>query len=214
MSHARVLILEDDVYSRTTLASALTAHRIEVLASTGNPKEALEFCRTEDIEIALVDLDLGPGPTGMDLAFLMRKIKPQLGIIFVTSYSDPRLLGSLAQSLPAGARYITKSTIADMNQLVELIRQVRRSPVKPIRRTKENAESTLTDRQIEVLKLVSEGMSTVQISQLLGVSEKAVEASISRLNATLGISKTDSKNLRVQLVRAYFSLTGKKPPRE
>jgi DNA-binding NarL/FixJ family response regulator len=124
------------------------------------------------------------------------------------------LLGDLAQALPVGARYITKSTITDMSQLVELIKQVRRFPLKTTQGSTNRAEGSLTDRQIEVLKLVADGMSTIQISQKLGVSEKAVEASISRLNSSLGISKSDSKNLRVQLVRAYFTLTGKKPPRE
>lgn len=214
MATATVLILEDDLYTRTTLSSALKGFNIEVVAATGTPKEALEFCKTGKVEVALVDLDLGPGPTGMDLAYLMRKVSPQIGIIFVTSYSDPRLLGGVAQALPVGARYITKSTITDMSQLVDLIHQVRRFPLKSNQGSTSRSDGPLTDRQIEVLKLVADGMSTVQISQTLGVSEKAVEATISRLNNSLGISKSDSKNLRVQLVRAYFTLTGKKPPRE
>ena len=214
MSFVRVLIVEDDLYLRTTLTSALQARHIEVVAATALAREAVDAIKRGGIDVALIDLDLGPGPTGMDLAYMMRKIAPEIGIIFVTSYSDPRLIGNATQKMPTGARYITKSTISDMKQLIELIRQVYRSPLRSSIGSELVKDESLTDRQIEILRLVGQGLSTVEISRILDVSEKTVEAAISRLNSSLGLRKSDGKNLRVQLVRAYFTLTGKKPPRD
>jgi len=59
---------------------------------------------------------------------------------------------------------------------------------------------------------VAEGLTTKEIASRTGVSEKAVEGTISRLHSMLDLPKDSSSNPRVQLARAYFALSGKKPP--
>lgn len=212
MTGHRVLLVEDDTFARTTMAAALSAVGMHLVLATNQASAAVRACEQQRVDVALLDLDLGPGPTGIDAAVLLRRAQPDIGIVFLTSYSDPRLLGSGRQSLPPGSRYLTKSKLEDMRPLVQVINQVAASPLRaPV--SKDGETSDLTDHQISVLRLVAEGLSSAEIAQRLGVSQKAVEASISRINHALGIEKTRSENVRVQLARSYFRLTGRKPPR-
>jgi len=87
-----VLVVEDDSFVRATVATALRFHEFDVVASVGNALEAMEEFRQHLPDVALLDLDLGQGPTGADLAVGMRRIQPEVGIVFLTSFEDPRLL--------------------------------------------------------------------------------------------------------------------------
>jgi DNA-binding NarL/FixJ family response regulator len=75
-----------------------------------------------------------------------------------------------------------------------------------------NQASSLTAIQLEVLKLVAQGLSTEEIASNRGVSVKAIESSIAKIQKIAGLNKSKSLNQRVQLARFYFLLSGKKPP--
>jgi DNA-binding NarL/FixJ family response regulator len=72
-----------------------------------------------------------------------------------------------------------------------------------------NKFNALTDLQIEVWKAVSEGQSSIEIAEQRGISEKAVEAIISRIYTFLEIKKTKSINPRVVLANSFNKLAGK-----
>lgn len=209
MKLARVIVVEDDVFTRTTLASALAAHGVEVLLATDNAKAALDLIDKEKIDVALLDLDLGTGPTGIDIANAIRRKNENIGLIFLTSYSDPRLIGSNTPELPLGSRYLTKSEISNIQILINLIVQTKQYPLAKTNSFKAK-KVDLTKQQIEIMRLIAAGFSSSKISEELEISEKTVESIISKINKNLGISKLDQKNIRVQLVNAYYSMTGKK----
>jgi hypothetical protein len=62
--------------------------------------------------------------------------------------------------------------------------------------------------QIEIMKEIAQGLSTTEIARSRGVSEQAIDKSISRISKHLGIPKTADTNQRVQIVRAYFENKG------
>jgi DNA-binding CsgD family transcriptional regulator len=72
--------------------------------------------------------------------------------------------------------------------------------------------SILTITQLEVLKLVAQGLSTDEIAKIREVSPKAIESTIAKIHKAAGLKKSKSMNQRVQLARFYFLLSGKKPP--
>jgi DNA-binding NarL/FixJ family response regulator len=209
MSALKLLIVDDDSFSRVAISSALAilGHQI---TSAGAANQALEQLADDDLDVAILDLDLGTGPTGIDLAFILRKRLPNLGIVFLTSYSDPKFLATRYSELPMGARYLTKSSLANLTQLITLINQARFSPLKTNSKVPKS-EFHLSENQIEVLKLIAEGKTTNQIAEELTITPKAVEGVISRINSNLGLINSDSKNPRVQLVRTYYKLIGKLP---
>lgn len=211
MSLARVLIIEDDLFTRTTLAAALTSHGINVIGATDIAKAALEIVRNNSVDVCVVDLDLGPGPSGVDLCNAIRGIKESMGLVMLTSFVDPRLHDPNQSNLPKGCRFISKGNIDNIDQLVNEILVARHQPLKTFK-IKNQESSKLTNNQIEILKMVSAGLSSSQIAENRGVSVKAVEATISKIHSILGISKSKSLNKRVQIARKYFALAGKKPP--
>lgn len=211
MSLASVLLVEDDVFISSTLAAALIGANFEVKGGVANAKDALAAVQKFSIDIAILDLDLGPGANGIDVAHALRQVQSSIGVIILTSYSDPRMANPDSLSLPKGAKFITKSTLTDFGPLVRAIIELKSFPTSNQVNTKIKS-SPFTTNQLVVLRAVAEGLTTKEIAKRLKVSEKAIEGTITRLNAILEISKDTSLNPRVQLARAYFDLAGKKLP--
>jgi two-component system invasion response regulator UvrY len=211
MGLASVLLVDDDLFTRTTLSAALSARGINVVASTDNAESALEKLASLNPDVAIVDLDLGPGPSGIDICHALRAHKPNLGLILLTSYTDPRIHDPSNSQLPKGCRFISKSELSDFRVLVEEIIIARNKPFAPAKLRKAT-DHKLTDIQLEVLIAVAQGLSSAEIATNRGVSVKAIEGIIAKTHVALGINKSKSINLRVQLARAYFELTGKMPP--
>lgn len=211
MKLGRILIVEDDPFVQMTLAQALESANFEIVARVANPTDALDAAKAGNIEVAILDLDLGPGASGIDVAHALRQNNDRIGLILLTSYSDPRISDPNSRGLPRGTIFLTKSRITDIHELSTAILQVKLWPVES-KRIAATTRSHLTEIQIDVLRLLAEGLATSEIADRQGVSEKAVEATITRLHNLLGLEKNKKLNPRVQLVRAYFALSGKKPP--
>ena len=211
MKLGRILIVDDDPFVQMTLAQALESANFEIVARVATPTDALAAAKSGNIDVAILDLDLGPGASGIDVAHALRQHNERIGLILLTSYTDPRISDPNSSSLPKGTIFLTKSRITDIHDLSAAILQVKLWPVES-KRSASSSRSHLTENQIEVLKFLSEGLATSEIAARQGVSEKAVEATITRLHNILGLEKSKKLNPRVQLARAYFALSGKKPP--
>ena len=191
------------------LSSALAAVGIAAVGSTDNAKEAIELVNHLNPDVVLLDLDLGPGANGLDIAIKLRELKPNLGIVFLTSFSDPRFVTENPVQMPVGARYIQKHEIADVKQLQIMILQAKYKPLlnQPKRAA---AVVELTDKQLTILKLVASGLTTAEIAAELKLSERAVEKTLTKLQDQLGIAKSNKFNPRVLLTRAFLQISGSK----
>ena len=208
---ASVLLVEDDVFTRSTLSAALVGANFEVKAQVGKASDAIDAVKRFSIDVAIIDLDLGAGATGIDIAIALREHNPIIGIIILTSYTDPRVMNPHSRVLPKGSKFLTKSSLTDFAPLVRTILELKALPLS--RKTEKRSEKVdFTANQLIVLQSVAEGLTTKEIASRTGVSEKAVEGTISRLHSMLDLPKDSSSNPRVQLARAYFTLSGKKPP--
>jgi DNA-binding NarL/FixJ family response regulator len=212
MGLASVLVVEDDVFSRSLIVTVLEAAGLEVCHQTGHVNDATQFAREKPCDVALLDLDLGPGPTGFDLAVLLRRESATMGIVFLTSYLDPRLAGVDRALIPLGARFLRKTDLHDARMLVTAVVSAAHKPLSPQKYAFE-AGPGLTDNQLTVLGMVASGKTTKDIAAEIGVSDKAVEASISRIHRVLEGASTGGSGTRVGLVRAFYAITGRTPPR-
>lgn len=209
MGLGRVLIVEDETFSRTMLTTSVQGLGFEVVGSCSNAEAALAVARDGLVEVALLDLDLGPGPSGIDIAYALREVLSSVGIVFLTSFSDPRLKDPAERSLPVGSRFLVKGRLKDAEDLRRFLLDARHSPLRTVR--VDFDVSLLTSLQIEVLRSIAVGESNARIAERQGVSEKAIERTVQRMSEALGL--TDSAgNRRVLLSRAYSELTGKAPP--
>jgi DNA-binding NarL/FixJ family response regulator len=203
-----ILLVDDDKFLRTALESTLSNSGFDIAGSVSTAKEALTINEASPADVALLDLDLGLGPTGFDLALALRKMAPQIGIVFLTSYQDPRFASISGVSAPKGARYLVKSEIENVSQIISTILQTKHRPfnenVNHI-----NKFEKLTDLQIEVWREVAEGLSSSEIAARRGISEKAVEAILARIYTFLNIKREKSHNPRILLANSFKKFSGK-----
>jgi DNA-binding NarL/FixJ family response regulator len=211
MALASVLIVEDDIFMGATLAAALAGANFEVKDQVSKASDALLAIKKFAIDVAILDLDLGPGANGIDIAYALREVNSSLGVIILTSYSDPRVANPDSLPLPKGARFLTKSKLTDFRPLVKAVLELKHIPLGG-RTGTETEKSLLTKNQLIVLQLVAQGLTTHEIAHRIGVSSNAIEGTITRLHLTLALPKDSAINPRVQLARAYYELAGKKPP--
>ena len=209
MPSTRVLVVDDHPFGLATLAGALTGRGL-VVSAAGSAPAALASAVDFRPAVAVLDLDLGAGPTGIDVARALRKSLPAIGICILTSYRDPRLAGSGLPQLPTGSVYMCKADVSDVDQLVRTIELLEHAPLaqRTLTAMTTGPTAALTDLQVEVLLAVGAGISTSQIAEQRGVTASAIEQTIARICERLEIPRNSSLNQRVQLVQALNRLRG------
>lgn len=190
---------------RAILEKSLDQENIEVSFTASTAAEAIDLAKSKTINVALLDLHLGKGPTGIDLAQQLRKLNPLIGIVFLTSFDDPRLLVP-GSKVPNGAIYLVKKNVTDLNLLTNTLYQA--AIGKPSKPEGENVFGKFTDTQIETIRLVALGYSNAEIAKLRHITTGSVENSISRLAKSLGLDKDMAKNQRVHIARVFFKSVG------
>ena len=207
---ANAIVIDDDAFVRSSLTAGFRSFGIHVVGTAENFAGAQEICSKNSVDVAIVDFDLGPGPNGVDICYSLRRNIPTIGLILLTSYRNPKIADPYMLPLPKGTRFISKTDLGDFQILVN---EVIAAKAKPLSKTFRFAEkSPLTSVQLEVLRMVSEGLSSSEIADRRQVSVKAIEGVISKIHTTLKLEKSKSQNQRIQLTRAYFKLSGRKPP--
>lgn len=206
----RLLIVEDNNLTRVSLAATCQLHGIEVVAEAPSAQIAMNLVTQNkklNPNVALLDLDLGDGPTGIDLAWGLRRFNPSIGLVVLTSYSDPRLTGRKLPEIPDFTEYLIKSEI---NNSEMLIAALWKSTIQN-KEEKISASNTnnLSDSEIALLRLVWEGHSNSEIAKLKTITPKSVETAISRLSKKIDIAYSNSINQRILLAKFYQELTGK-----
>jgi len=203
----RLLLLEDEDLLRLTLATALPDESMTVVGAHGDAKSTIATGTRTEFDVLVTDLDLaqGQGPNGVVVANVLRRTKPEIGVVLLTSYSDPRLVGTKLDQLPERTEYVRKHAIRDIDTLRAAIRRAAQSANKP---TSYASAVNLTDTQMETMRLVAQGLSNSEIARQRVVTEGAIEVSLRRIARNLGYSNDSTQNVRALIVRAYFELSG------
>ena len=202
------LLVDDDPFTRTVLSATLRELEIHVVAAVGSASEAMEVVKSQSVDVAVLDLDLGEGPTGIDLAHGLRRLKPNIGILILSTYAEPRLMGSKQQDLPVGARFMVKQSIQEKVDLGTAIEKVAGNPVAQIsERISLGILAELSDIQIDIMRHIAQGRSNSEIARLAIMEEGSVEKAIARIIKKLGVKADRTQNQRVMLAQVYFQTT-------
>lgn len=212
---ARVLIVEDDSFTRSLLVATVTGLGHVVVGDCANAADAMRAAASETPDVALLDLDLGAGPTGADLGHALRRALPAIGIVLLTSYEEPRLMGTRLR-IPDDAVYLVKQAVSqptEIDRALRLAREPRAHTSASGGVSVDSRAQGLSDGQIEIMRLVASGLTNAEIARRRYMSEHAVGKAVARLVTQLHLDYGDGDNPRVLITQAYFAMTGAARPR-
>ena len=210
----RVLMVDDDPFTRSNLTSTLQVLGCYVVAadSVSSALRAIRNFAPDNMpNVTLLDLDLGEGPTGLDLAQTLREEFPEIAIVILSTYIDPRLIGSNLPEIPEGGVYVVKSSVNSPQVLGDAIELAVAN--MSIENKKKIAKpnfilSDLSDKQVEMMRLVASGLSNAEIAKRQWMTEAAVEKAITRLSKKMNLTGNKEQNQRVMIASTYHQLTG------
>ncbi len=190
-----VLLVDDhELVRRGVRAFLETQPGITVVAEAGGGEEAVRLAAEHAPDVALMDLIM-PGMDGVEATRRLTAQSPRTNVIMLTSYHDDE---HVFPAIRAGAlSYVLKEVGPE--QLADAVRKaaageavlhprVAARVVRELhgaRRDEPNVFHELSDRELEVLKLIAEGMNNAEIAGRLYVSEKTVKSHVSNILSKL-----------------------------
>ena len=185
----RVVIADDHPVVCKGLAAIIHAEPgMQVVGEASNGKQLLQMFRDLLPDIALIDLRM-PVMSGVEAVQAIRKEFPHAGIIILTTYQGDE---DIHRGLSAGAQgYLLKGMPS--HELIEAIRNVHRGlrylPQPVLDSLADRPpNSELSNRELQVLKLIVKGMSNKQIGEALGISQSTVKWHVNIVLARLNVS--------------------------
>lgn len=197
MEEIRILIVDDHPVVREGIGSMLQKEAdFKVVGEASNGLEAVEKARELAPDVVLMDLRM-PEMDGVEAISRIKAEKPEVKFIILTTYSDDEYI---FKGIAAGARaYLLKD--APREELFKAIRMVSRgeSLIQPVVASrvldklaelsrKTPAGDTLSDREIEVLRLMAGGQSNKDIADHLSITQSTVKTHITSIFQKLNVT--------------------------
>ncbi len=194
----RVLVVDDHAIVREGICSLLARRKdIEVVGEAADGKRAIDAVVQFDPDVVLMDIQM-PGLNGLEATREIHKRFPSTRILVLTQHESKEYVVPLLRAGAVG--YITKTARA--TELIGAIRAVyEQGAYLPPRITQtlvdalvETADATeqplLTERELEVLRLVVEGLSSREIAERLNISVKTVDTHRANIMDKVGAHNT------------------------
>ncbi len=192
----RVLVVDDQAMVRGALAALLDLEDdLDVVGQAGNGREAIEILDQQASDVVLLDVEM-PIMDGITTCEAIRSRFPGVRVLMLTTFGRP---GYVQRALDAGAAgFIVKD--APSEQLAEAVRRIARGervidPVLAVK-TLTRGSSSLTDRELEVLRCVAEGGTIADIATHIGLGSGTVRNHISSAMAKTG-ARTRAEAVRI-----------------
>jgi DNA-binding NarL/FixJ family response regulator len=195
----RVLLVDDHDLFRTGLRNLLEEQGVDVVAEAGTGMEAISLVRDHTPDVVVMDLNM-PGITGVEATRQITSIAP-LTRVLVLTISDQD--GDVIDAIMAGAcgyllkdasiqellRGIQSASVGESlispHVAAKVLQRVRATSSQP--EIEETIRSELSEREIEVLKLIANGKENAEIAAELHISPKTVKNHISNILMKLQI---------------------------
>ena len=211
----RVIVVEDQVLLRDGLVRLFTDRSHEVVGSLGDTNGLLELVATEQPDLVVLDLRMPPTFTdeGATAARSLKSARPGLGVLLLSQHIDSSSVVDLGSE--AGFGYLLKDRVLEVDEFIDAAERVAGggSALDPkvvaalIASQGDGPLARLSARELDVLRLMAEGLTNGGIAGRLFLSARTVEAHVGNLMTKLGISDSDERHRRVLAVLAYLRAT-------
>ena len=188
----RVLLAEDHALVRAGVERLLaTVGDIEVVGSASNGLEAVALASEHRPDVVLMDISM-PELNGVEATRRIVAANEDVNVVVLTSFADR---AEIEAALDAGAiGYLLKD--AEPEDVIRGVRSAARgeSPIAPrvartlLRARTERPPAQLSERELEVLRCVAEGLSNKLIARRLGISEKTVKTHLTHVFERIGVT--------------------------
>ena len=201
MSKITVMIVDDHTLIRETWSFLLGRNEnFDVIAELGDGQKAIDIARDKRPQIVLLDINMAP-LNGFDVLKMIRKLSPGSKVIAVSMHSQPAYAKKM---LRLGAKgYVTKNS--PKQEMLDAIAEVNRGNIYICQEVKnilsdqmlgeEDATAGLnhlSEREIEFINQIRDGLSSKEIADKLGISIKTVEVHRHNILKKLKVKNTAS----------------------
>jgi DNA-binding NarL/FixJ family response regulator len=195
MADIRVVLADDHPMLREGIRSRLEKEPdITVVGEASDGAEAIKLAEELQPHILLLDMEM-PGLTGVEAARRLRGVNSPVRILALSAYDDWYYIQALLSSGAAG--YLTKEEAAE--NIIEAVRGVARgeegwfsrrvaAQMMGWHQSDGVDRSGLTNRELDVLRLVADGRTNLEIAKSLGISVKTVEKHLEGVYTKLGVA--------------------------
>jgi DNA-binding NarL/FixJ family response regulator len=188
----RVLIAEDHKLVSQGLEVMLSmAEDLELVGVVDGGDEAVARAKTENVDIVLMDVNLGRSMSGIEATRQIKEETPDTKVLVLTMFTDP---GTVAEAVKAGADgYLSKGSSREA--VLQAIRDVAegRAVLDPnvtegiFGRISGKDPQALSDRELTVLQELSHGKSTREVAEHIHVSEETVKTYLKQIFRKLSV---------------------------
>ncbi len=207
----RILVVDDHAIVRSGVRRLLADLRDLELLEAASGEEALEQVRDGDFDLVILDLNL-PGLGGLELLRRLLKSGPNLSVLVFSLHTEAIYAN---RAMEAGARgFVSKSAapeefLAAVQTVLAGGSVIERDIASEIA-TQEIGENAylrpLTQRDLEILRLLAAGNSLTEIGEALGIAYKTVANTLSRIKEKLGVTHT-ADLIRIAIGRGLADLS-------
>ena len=202
----RILVADDHLVVRLGLITLINNQPdMRVVGDAANGQDLIALFRQHKPDIILMDLRM-PGLSGDETIATICEEDPKVGVIVITIHKGDE---AAFQALRAGARgYLIKDVLSD--EITEAIRRVHGGgqcipPSVAEQLAGRLAKAVLSSREIDVLKLIAEGLSTKEVATRLGVADTTAKKHTAGVLSKLG-AKDRTHAVRLALERGIITL--------
>ena len=215
----RVAIADDSYLIREAIGQILGRMTgIELVAACADGDSLWDAVENKSLDAVIVDMRMPPSGEveGIEIASRLRDRHPDVGLVLLSQYAEPRYGLELMSPSAAGRAYLLKDRVHDREELESAIRTVARggtmidpSMVRMLleaqQQRRSSAVAELTRREQEVLAEMAQGKSNAAIGEALGLTKRAVEKHVGSIFMKLELSDEDMVSRRVAAVLLYLA---------
>ncbi len=204
----RVLVVDDQIVPRQLFENIIdSSDRYEIAACIDSARMADAWCASGGVDLVLMDVVMQDGFSGLDAAARIRQSYPGIKIMIVTSLPDARFL-ERAKEIGVDSFWYKEVQALPMLEIMDRTMAGERifPDRPPVSSLGEASSAELTERELDILRALAEGLTDREIAQRSFLSVTTVRYHVNNLMAKTGLSSRTE--LAVRAVRSGIVVPG------